>query len=82
MLAFLQDFIDLKRKEANNLHGDISAIDAALPHPINLDALYEALARECERLEAKWLKDNQRFMTAAYFLAREAEAHRAKKEGK
>lgn len=54
--------------------------DAALSIPANIDALHEALAKECERLAKKrrLLGDS----STALLLDIEAAAHRARKEEK
>ena len=54
---------------------NISDADEALSTPINLDALHEDRARECERLAAKMERFHE------LHLPDEAAAHRAKKEG-
>ena len=55
----------------------------AISTPINLDALHEALALECERL-ANVAGDEPEHVKALFseWLREEAAAHRAKKEGK
>lgn len=55
---------------------------SALSTPINLDALHEALARECERLNAEMNERGINHGETWEFIDSEADAHRAKKAGK
>jgi hypothetical protein len=75
-IKFWADYAPDDRKEANNLCGDISMLDDALSTPINLDALHEALARECERLAHLFPRGSMH----AHKMLEEAAYHMAKKD--
>lgn len=64
-------------EEAKNTYDAIASAKAALSTPINLDAVHEDRARECERLAFHVVPHE-----TADLLRKEADAHRAKKEGK
>ena len=85
----LQRILENDGADGSKVFNAIKLFDArvdaktALSTPINLDALHEDLARECERLHDGFspTEDYSGFVIRRV-LEREAAAHRAKKEGK
>lgn len=71
--------VDLSGEEENQILALIPSVLNENSTPINLDALHEDRARECERLAADVERN---WINIARWLRKEAAAHRARKEQK